>query len=75
MISRRRNRVRIIDSWENMKVIMREIFVPSFHYRELHKKLQGLAQGFKLLDEYYKDMEVAMIRVNVEKDREATMVR
>jgi hypothetical protein len=27
------------------------------------------------VDEYYKEMEVAMIRANVEEDREATMAR
>ncbi|KAL1535253.1 hypothetical protein AAHA92_31333 [Salvia divinorum] len=32
-------------------------------------------QGTKSVDEYYKEMEIAMIRVNVEEDREATMAR
>ena len=27
------------------------------------------------MDDYYKDMEIAMIRANVEEDREATMAR
>jgi hypothetical protein len=35
---------------------------------------QNLIQGSKSVDEYYKEMEVAMIRANVEEDREATIL-
>jgi hypothetical protein len=35
-------------------------------------KLQGLNQGFKSIDEYFKEMEITMIRANVIKDMEAT---
>ena len=45
VINRRRNRERPIDTWEEMKVVMRKRFVPSYYYRELYKKLQGLRQG------------------------------
>jgi len=49
--------------------------VPSHYYRDLYLKLQGLRQDYKSVDEYYKEMEMAMIRANVEEDREATMAR
>ena len=49
--------------------------MPSHYYRDLYLKLQGLHQGNKSVDEYYKEMEMAMIRANVEEDREATMAR
>ena len=55
--------------------MMRKRFVPSHYYRELYKKLQGLRQGNKSVEEYYQEMEIAMIRANVEEDREATMAR
>ncbi|XP_058006770.1 uncharacterized protein LOC131182138 [Hevea brasiliensis] len=42
---------------------------------ELHQRLQGLVQGNKSVEEYFKEMEMAMIRANVEEDREATMAR
>ena len=45
VINRRRNRERPIDTWEEMKVVMRKRFIPSYYYRELYKKLQGLRQG------------------------------
>jgi hypothetical protein len=38
-------------------------------------KLQGLNQGSMSVDEYFKEMEIAMIRANVIEDREATMAR
>ena len=49
--------------------------MPNHYYRDLYLKLQGLDQGYKIVDEYHKEMEIAMIRVNVVEDREATMAR
>jgi hypothetical protein len=73
VINRRQNRERPIDTWEEMKVVMRKWFVPSYYYQELYKKLQGLRQGSRSIEDYYKEMEIAIIRTNV--DREATMTR
>ena len=75
LINRRRNREPPVDTWEEMKMLMRKRFVPSRYYRGLYQKLQRLIHGSKSVDEYYKEMEIAMIRVNVEEDREATMAR
>jgi hypothetical protein len=58
-----------------MKVLMRRRFVPKHYYRDLYLKLQGLNQGYKIVDEYHKEMEIAMIRANVVENREATMAR
>ena len=54
---------------------MRRRFVPSHYYRDLYHKLQSLTQGYRSVDDYHKEMEIAMIRANVEEDREATMAR
>lgn len=75
LINRRRNREPPVDTWEEMKMLMRRRFAPNHYYRGLYQKLQRLTQGSKSVDEYYKEMEVAMIRPNVEEDREATMAR
>lgn len=72
---RRRLREPAIATWEEMKRIMRRRFIPSYYIRELHNKLQRLTQGSKSVDEYFKEMEVAKIRANVEEDEEATMAR
>ncbi|GKV34694.1 hypothetical protein SLEP1_g43046 [Rubroshorea leprosula] len=55
VLSRRRNRERPMDTWEEMKA--------------------GLTQGSKSIEDYHKEMEIAMVRTNVEGDRKATMAR
>ncbi|PKI50201.1 hypothetical protein CRG98_029410 [Punica granatum] len=45
VINRRRNREPPIDTWEEMKRVMRKRFVPSYYYRELYNKLQSFRQG------------------------------
>ncbi|KAL2252883.1 UNVERIFIED_CONTAM: hypothetical protein Sindi_0083000 [Sesamum indicum] len=70
-----RNGERPITTWEEMRAIMRRRFVPSYYRRELHNHLQRLTQGSKSVDEYYKEMEIAMIRTNIIEDNEATMAR
>ena len=53
--SRCRNGERPISRWEEMKTIMRRRFVPSHYYRDLHKKLQTLTQGYMSVEDYYRD--------------------
>ncbi|XP_022899376.1 uncharacterized protein LOC111412685 [Olea europaea var. sylvestris] len=54
---------------------MRKQFVPNHYYRELHQWLQNLYQGTRSVEDYYKEMKMLMIRVNVEEDREAIKAR
>ena len=74
-LSRRRNGERPVSTWAEMKAIMRKRFIPAYYHRELYQKLQSLTQGQRSVEDYYKEMEVAMIRADVEEDREATMAR
>eukprot|EP00257_Ricinus_communis_P024652 XP_025012066.1 uncharacterized protein LOC112533816 [Ricinus communis] len=73
--NRRRNGEGKIHSWAEVKRIKRKRFVPSHCYRELYNKLQSLVQGGKNVEEYYQEMEIVLIRANIEEDREATMAR
>ncbi|XP_048236341.1 uncharacterized protein LOC107261617 [Ricinus communis] len=73
--NRRRNGEGKIQTWAEVKRIMRERFVPSHYYRELYNKLQSLVQGGKSIEEYYQEMEIALIRANIDEDREATMAQ
>ena len=73
MISKKRCAMRPVVLWEEMKMLMRRQFVPNHNYRDLYLKLQGLNQGSRSVNEYFKEMEIAMIRVNAIEDREATM--
>ena len=75
MLNKRRNREPSVETWEEMKRVMRKRFVPTYYYRELYNKLQNLRQGNRGVEEYYKEMEVSMARANIEEEREATMAR
>ena len=75
MISRRRNRERPVSSWEEIKTLMRRSFVPSHYYQKLYKRLQGLRQRNRNMEDYYKEMEIIMIWANIGEEREATMAR
>ena len=50
-----------ITTWAQMKDVMRARFVPTYYNCNLFKKLQLLKQGTKSVEEYYKEMEIAMI--------------
>ncbi|XP_006575997.1 uncharacterized protein [Glycine max] len=65
----------LINTWQDMKRVLRERFVPSYYGRDLHNKLQRLIQGNMSVDEYYKEMEISLIRAQIEESQEATMAR
>jgi hypothetical protein len=62
-------------TWDEMKREMRIRFVPKHYRRDLFDKLQNLKQGSFSVEEYYKEMEKAMIRANVYEDEEQTIAR
>ena len=75
VLNKRRKREPTVETWEEMKRVMRKRFVPTYYYQELYNKLQNLRQGNRSVEEYYKEMEAAMVKANIEEDREATMTR
>ena len=75
VLNKRWNREPDVETWEEMKRVMRKRFVSTYYYRKLYNKLQNLRQGNCSVKEYYKEMKVAMTRANIEEDREATMAR
>src|SRR3954469_13507176 len=64
-----------ICTWDERKQVMRLRFVPQHYTRDLYQRLQTLKQGYKMVEEYYKEMELAMIRANVKESDEQTMAR
>ena len=62
-------------TWRGMKEFMRQRFVPEHYRRDMYNKLQRLSQGNMSVDEYYKEMELLMIRTGTTEDPEATMAR
>ena len=51
--TRRLNQEYPVESWHEMKSLMRKRFVPSHYHRDLHQKLRRLTQGSKTMEEYY----------------------
>lgn len=60
-------------TWRGMKEFMRRRFVPEHYRRDMYNKLRRLSQGNMSVDEYYKEMELLMIRTGTTEDPEATM--
>jgi hypothetical protein len=64
-----------INTWEGMKQVMRRRFVPSSHQRDLRNRLQMLKQGKRYVDEYFKEMELLLVRTGIIEDAESKMAR
>ncbi|XP_056857832.1 uncharacterized protein LOC130507141, partial [Raphanus sativus] len=62
--ARRVNQEYPVDSWQEMKSLMRKRFVPSHYHRDLHQRLRKLIQGSKTVEEYYQEMELLMQRAS-----------
>ena len=56
-----------------MKKVMRKRYVPTSYNRTMRQKLQRLSQGSLTMEEYYKEMEMALVRANIEEETEGTM--
>ena len=50
-------------------------FVPSYYARDLLHKLQQLRQGSKSVEEYYQELQMGMLRCNLEEQEEPDMAR
>ena len=59
-----------INTWEEMKQVMRRQFVPSSYQRDLRSRLQMLKQGKRSVDEYYKEIELLLVRAGIIEDLE-----
>jgi hypothetical protein len=64
-----------INTWAEMKRVMRRHFVLSSYHRDLRNRLQTLKQGSKSVDEYFKEMELLLIRSDIREDEELRMAR
>jgi hypothetical protein len=56
-----------------MKKEMQARFVPSHYVTDLFKKLQKLKQGTKTIEEFYKEMELTMMRANIQESENQTI--
>jgi len=61
-------------SWMDIKVKMRERFIPSYHRRETLLKLHRLQQGSMCVEEYFKLMESMLLKVRLHDELEEEKV-
>ncbi|KAK1602091.1 hypothetical protein QYE76_017134 [Lolium multiflorum] len=64
-----------IDTWEDMKEEMQARFVPTHYKTDLFNKLQKLKQGTKTVEEFFKEMELTMMRANIQESKNQTIAR
>jgi hypothetical protein len=50
-------------------------FVPSYYAHDLINKIQQLKQGAKSVEEYHQELQIGMLRCNLEERQDADMAR
>jgi hypothetical protein len=63
----------IPQTWITLKNVMRARFVPSYYARDLINKPQQLKQGAKSVEEYYQELQIGMLRCNLEEREDASL--
>jgi hypothetical protein len=61
--------------WVALKQVMQVRFVPSYYARDLINKLQQLKQCAKSVEEYYQELQIGMLRCNLEEREDAAMAQ
>src|SRR4051812_23212413 len=64
-----------VTTWTEMKNVMYARFVPEHYRQDLFDKLQNLKQDTKTIEEFYKEMEMTMMRADVKELEEQTIAR
>ncbi|PIK33241.1 hypothetical protein BSL78_29947 [Apostichopus japonicus] len=72
---RRRKRMRPVDSWVDMKDLMRQRYVPPYFHRDLQRRFRTLKQGTRSVEEYYEEFERLRNRLELNDDEEALMAQ
>jgi hypothetical protein len=65
----------IPQTWIALKWVMRARFVLSYYTCDMISKLQQLKQGAKSVEEYYQELQIGMLRCNLEEREDAAMAR
>jgi hypothetical protein len=65
----------IPQTWIALKRVMLARFVPSYYARDLINKRQQLKQGAKSVEEYYQELQIGMLRYNLEEREDDVMAR
>ncbi|RDY00239.1 hypothetical protein CR513_16596, partial [Mucuna pruriens] len=63
------------EDWATLKRMTKGRFVPPSYASDLHNKLQRLYQSSRHVEEYHKEMEIDLIRVQIRESNEAIIAR
>ncbi|KAK1664853.1 hypothetical protein QYE76_053012 [Lolium multiflorum] len=67
------------ETWKMKRTYMKEEmqarFVPTHYKTDLFNKLQKLKQGTKTVEEFFKEMELTMMRANIQESENQTIAR
>jgi hypothetical protein len=63
----------IPQTWIALKRAMRARFVHTYYARDLIYTLQQLKQGARSVEEYYQELQIGMLRCNLEEREDAAM--
>jgi len=69
------NKRLVVVSWYDLKACMRARFVPPPNRKELLLKLLQLHQGPRTVDEYFKDLETTLTKINMHDNEESKIAR
>jgi len=69
------NKKLIVVSWYDLKACMRARFVPPPYRKEHVLKFQRLHQGHRTVDEYFKDLETILARINMHDNEESKIAK
>jgi len=69
------NKRLVVVSWYALNECMHVRFVSPHYRKELLLKLQRLHQGPRTVDEYFKDLEVTLTKINMHENEEAKFFR
>jgi len=69
------NKRSIVVSLSDLKLCMRAWFVPPHYRKDFILKLQQLHRGSRSVDEYFKDLEVTLTKINMHESEESKISR
>ena len=69
------NKRSTVVSWYDLKACMHARFVPPPYRKEHLLKFQRLHQGHRMVDEYFKDLETTLARINIHDNEEYKIVK
>jgi len=69
------NKRSLVVSWNDLKACLRDRFVPPHFRKDLLLKLQRFHQGTLSVDDYFKELDTLLIKVDMNESEEAKMAR